>query len=1270
MNHMFSSSYSKRAESRSVAWKASCLFLALLVTFGLVPHGIAGYQAFGDSEGETGSFEVSDRMMRGSEQLVVVYEDEAPGLEDALSSDSETTLEDFGVAEQTELAPAEGGMGAIAVVKLEDGTGAEDVMENIEATDAVAYVQPDYSYELMEVDDPFASDSGDGANWQYYLEATGATAAWGLSKTEDSVMVAVLDTGIEMGHPDLAERIDAVHAFDVTTGLPLSGNSDDLDHGTLVAGVLAAQANNAQGIAGASYNASILPVKVFDDAGKCSTSSLIAAYAYLDDLMNRGELPYLKIINLSLGYYASDNSESDRALEEAISSMRERHDVLTVCAGGNGDAGSAGRCYPADFSDSIAVTGLMRDGSEAQWSAANDEKDISAPADGILSTSADGGYRSAMGTSMAAPQVSAAAALLWAADDSLTADEVENILKQSAASVPDMREFNGSAGALDMRGALEMALGVDSAEVGDEGSEGSGQEPLPDTESNEVASEDSGDSANASAEESAIAESGVEESASAADEAEEASGQGGQVVLDDPASSWRYRDGEKIQVSPEATTEDVSESEIRPLAAAEGVASYATWVKSNGATSYTWKAKPTDAGTRIAIPGAKRVGIDVSAWQGAVDWKKVKASGISFAIIRCGTYSKALKAHTIDPQFIANVKGARANGIDVGVYIYSYATSVTGKQSAESEAKNVLSFLKQAGLTSSNMALPVYYDLEDNSQIGFGSAKLGQMAKKFCDTVAAQGYSVGIYANQNWWRNYLTDPVFKSANWSRWAARYPGGNKANDSGVDRTDIWQFSDCGSVDGVKGYVDMNIDYGGAASYRKKTVANGEYMITSALDKKMMVDVPASSTADNQQLDLLRGNGQLNQRFTLSYDTKTGYYSVINVYSGKALAVSGATAKAGQPIVQATAKNTLAQRWMIRQVKSGVYTLHSALDPDFVLDVANGTAKDGAKLQLYPSNGTAAQQFRFSRTMPAGAICSKVIAPGLYTISTSMKSKMVLDVSTASSNNGANIQLYTANKTAAQRFRLAYDSKTGYYTIVNDNSGKVLDVKSASAKNGTNVHQYSSNGTLAQKWIISKEPDGTYRLSSALNTSFVLDVSSGKAANGANIQIYTTNKSAAQKFKFNKAATYAKTVESGTYLIGTTLTSSKVLDISGASKKNGGNVQLYTPNGTKAQRFKVTYEPSSGYYIIQNVNSSKVLDVSCARAANGTNVQQYASNASLAQRWVITKQGSSYKIASALNTNYVLDISGARKSNGANIQIYKSNGTKAQRFTFKKL
>ncbi|MEF2655705.1 MAG: GH25 family lysozyme, partial [Eggerthellaceae bacterium] len=307
----------------------------------------------------------------------------------------------------------------------------------------------------------------------------------------------------------------------------------------------------------------------------------------------------------------------------------------------------------------------------------------------------------------------------------------------------------------------------------------------------------------------ALSREGAPNSSNANSDADQENGLSNSDESNDQANSWRYVDGEQIYSYEGASTEAVDPSTPVPFAAAPGASSYATWYKSNGTTSYTYKANPGDSGQNVAISGVKRVGIDVSYHQGVIDWAKVKNSGVSFAIIRCG-YGSDFTSQD-DTQFLNNVRGAQANGIDIGIYLYSYALNVTGSDSsAESEARHVLRLLTQAGLEPEDLAYPVYYDLEEGSQTSLGSEKLGQMAKTFCDAISNAGYDVGIYANQNWWKNYLTDSVFANSGWNKWVARYPGTNKATDSGVPGTEIWQFSDCGSVDGINGNCDMNFDY----------------------------------------------------------------------------------------------------------------------------------------------------------------------------------------------------------------------------------------------------------------------------------------------------------------------------------------------------------------------------------------------------------------------------------------------------------------------------
>lgn len=240
--------------------------------------------------------------------------------------------------------------------------------------------------------------------------------------------------------------------------------------------------------------------------------------------------------------------------------------------------------------------------------------------------------------------------------------------------------------------------------------------------------------------------------------------------IGDKANSWRYTDGQLTENSP---------------------------AKARAAASH---------------PDATLTGIDVSEHQGKIDWEKVKADGVDFAIIRCG-YGMDQEDQD-DKWFEYNVTECERVGMPYGIYIYSYATSVSR---ASSEADHVLRLIEGC-----NLSYPVFYDMEESSTIG---KDLAAIAKTFCDKIEAAGYPVGVYANLNWWNNYLTDPVFE--NWHRWVAQY------NTSCQYKGDygIWQYTSNGSVDGISGRVDMNFqigwpeDHGVILETKKKTYAVGE-------------------------------------------------------------------------------------------------------------------------------------------------------------------------------------------------------------------------------------------------------------------------------------------------------------------------------------------------------------------------------------------------------------------------------------------------------------
>ena len=201
---------------------------------------------------------------------------------------------------------------------------------------------------------------------------------------------------------------------------------------------------------------------------------------------------------------------------------------------------------------------------------------------------------------------------------------------------------------------------------------------------------------------------------------------------------------------------------------------------------------------RIASDGLK--GIDVSTFQGDIDWEKVKADGIDFAIIRCGL-GDDYTAYD-DSKWKRNAEECTRLGIPFGAYLYSYAASTA---EAESEAAHAIRLLQ-----GYNLSYPVYLDLEDDVVASCSNEMIGQMADIFCTTLQNKGYEVGIYANLNWWNTKLTSDVFNNSTWHKWVAQW-GASSCSYNGD--YSMWQYTSTGSVNGINGNVDMDIWYGTA-------------------------------------------------------------------------------------------------------------------------------------------------------------------------------------------------------------------------------------------------------------------------------------------------------------------------------------------------------------------------------------------------------------------------------------------------------------------------
>ena len=295
----------------------------------------------------------------------------------------------------------------------------------------------------------------------------------------------------------------------------------------------------------------------------------------------------------------------------------------------------------------------------------------------------------------------------------------------------------------------------------------------------------------------------------------------------DNANSWRFQDGQLL-ATPD--TEGVS------LLSSADYTEFDTMLTFDGYVTVNRK-----TGAQRFIPGAIAKGVDVSEWNREIDWDAVAADGVKYAIIRVGYGSDY--ADQDDRYWERNVSECERLGIPYGVYIYSYAKNA---DMARSEADHVLRLIK-----GHDLSYPVYFDMEDKSQFnatGGDPTELAKIASAFSEKIEAAGYEVGIYANRNWFTNYLTDPVFD--NWVRWVAEY-GVSQCQYGG--EYGMWQLSSGGRVKGIDypaddegGRVDVNLMY--RAGYSSDVAAGDWFVESGAFDYVVIREIMGNYSGTN--------------------------------------------------------------------------------------------------------------------------------------------------------------------------------------------------------------------------------------------------------------------------------------------------------------------------------------------------------------------------------------------------------------------------------------
>ena len=243
-------------------------------------------------------------------------------------------------------------------------------------------------------------------------------------------------------------------------------------------------------------------------------------------------------------------------------------------------------------------------------------------------------------------------------------------------------------------------------------------------------------------------------------------------------------------------------------------------------------------------------GIDVSTWQGNIDFNKVKASGIDFVIIRAG-YGKLTSQK--DNCFEQNYKNAKAAGLDIGVYWYSYADSVA---SAKQEAKACIQVI-----SGKKFEYPIYSDIEEQSQFVKGREFCSNIVTAFCNEIENAGYYAGFYISRSPLQTHITDEVAKR--YALWIAEY--NSKCNYSG--NYGIWQYSSNGIVNGINGNVDMNYCYtnypsiiksGGYNGYSKNVTATSASAIKKTVEQLAREVLEGKWSTGNERKEKLTAAG----------------------------------------------------------------------------------------------------------------------------------------------------------------------------------------------------------------------------------------------------------------------------------------------------------------------------------------------------------------------------------------------------------------------------
>lgn len=454
----------------------------------------------------------------------------------------------------------------------------------------------------------------------------------------------------------------------------------------------------------------------------------------------------------------------------------------------------------------------------------------------------------------------------------------------------------------------------------------------------------------------------------------------------------------------------------------------------------------------------------------------------------------------VNPNYVLDIYGGyTTNGANVQLYRSNDTEAQLFKVTHDSQGYVTFTNVK------SGKVLDVYGGTKKNNQNIWQFSSNGSRAQKWIVKPDGNGYVIISALDSNYVLDLSTGKAVNSSNIQLYT--YCGSNAQR---------WKFSKL---------VTKTDKLNSLAQSNKNVLADGTYVISTALSSNYVLDVYGGYTWNKANVQLFAKNGTDAQAFKVTHDSQ-GYVTFTNVNSGKVLEVAGSRAGNNANVQQYSLDGSRAQKWVV-QKNGSCYTIVSALDPNFVLDLSGALVMNGRNIGLYQNNGSKAQQWNFSKHMTDCERCDLFaaqnkdkIADGVYYI----KNKNVnyaLDVYGGSLYGGANVQLYSLNRSNAQKWKITHDSK-GYVMFQNVGSGMYLT--SGGSGNSANVYQQKQSNGYNQKWIIMFDTNSNLRIVSALHSNRVLDVHGGMIRNFSNIQLYDSNNSNAQKWVFDSINTNA--------------------------------------------------------------------------------------------------------------------------------------------------